>query len=216
MKKYLTGKDLITYKKTLVLTDIQRDILIGTLLGDASMSKSKSDRPNIKFEQKLDSSEYIYHLYDIFKDWVGTPPTIRNIEEGKLSSRKSIWFRTYSHSALFYYFNQFYSKESGKKVIPFILKKKLTPRVLAYWYMDDGSFSLGNENYYLHTQCFTNFELKKVQVILKEKFNINTSLHKDRNYLKLYIKRDSNILFASIIRPYILPTFLYKLKKENS
>ena len=42
-KKLLRGNALIEYKQTLnVLSQEQRDIIIGTLLGDASMEKGKN------------------------------------------------------------------------------------------------------------------------------------------------------------------------------
>ena len=46
---------------------------------------------NIKFEQKISrrKQEYIYHIYEIFYQCVGTPPTIRNIK-GSLRNRESI------------------------------------------------------------------------------------------------------------------------------
>ena len=62
------GRLLEAYKKTLKLTDLQRDIIIGTLLGDSSIAKQKTKSYNIKFEQKLENKEYIIHLFLIFKD----------------------------------------------------------------------------------------------------------------------------------------------------
>lgn len=49
----LTGKRLRSYKKFLSLNKLQNNVLIGTLLGDASMS-SDQGKPiySVKFEQK--------------------------------------------------------------------------------------------------------------------------------------------------------------------
>lgn len=56
----LRGKELIAYKKTLNLTEIQREVLVGTLLGDASISKQGlNSAHNVKFEQKFDNIMYI-------------------------------------------------------------------------------------------------------------------------------------------------------------
>jgi hypothetical protein len=214
MEQNLKGNKLKEYKKTLVLTELQREIVLGTVIGNASMRKSKTDGAHIKFEQKKSSSEYVDHLYLIFQDWVGTPPQTRNIEENLPTSREPVWFRTYSHSAFLFYYNQFYD-ESGNKRIPSILKKQLTARVLAYWYMDTGSFSLGNEDYYLHTQGFTKEELINVCIIFKEKFNLKVSPHLDKGNWKLYIWKESGDAFSALIKPYILPIFSYKLKKEE-
>ena len=79
------------YKKGLKLSDIQRDILVGTLLGDASMQAMKGNQEsNVKFEQKIGQADYINHLYKELQDWVGTPPQTRDIVGGGAKDRKSI------------------------------------------------------------------------------------------------------------------------------
>jgi hypothetical protein len=70
--KNLKGNDLVLYKETLSklgLTQIQKDILVGTLLGDASMQAMKGDQQsNVKFEQVIRQQDYINHLYEHFVD----------------------------------------------------------------------------------------------------------------------------------------------------
>jgi hypothetical protein len=91
IKRNLRGHALLEYKKKLKLTDIQRDILVGTLLGDASMQAMKGNQEfNVKFEQKIKQADYINHLYEKLQDWVGTPPQIRNITGGNAKNRQSI------------------------------------------------------------------------------------------------------------------------------
>jgi hypothetical protein len=70
-KKLLRGKQLTEYKDKLQqkgFTQIQKDVLFGTLLGDASMQAMKGNqKSNIKFEQKVDNKDYIFHLYEMFE-----------------------------------------------------------------------------------------------------------------------------------------------------
>jgi hypothetical protein len=70
LKKDLRGQQLVVYKDSLQkqgLSSIQKDILIGTLLGDASMQAMKGNQEsNVKFEQKLSQIDYINHLYEVF------------------------------------------------------------------------------------------------------------------------------------------------------
>lgn len=91
----MNNKDLEVYKKNLKLSDVQREILVGTLLGDATMPKKTKNKqgffnPYVKFEQKLKSREYVEHLHGVFSDWVGTAPKIRGIDYGKDTFRQSI------------------------------------------------------------------------------------------------------------------------------
>src|SRR6266487_4140939 len=139
----LIGEKLKYYKDSLILTKVQREIIVGTLLGDSSM-ELRNRRPvySLKFEQSFSRKEYIEHIYSIFSDWTGTGPKIRIIpNDGKFKERKSIWFRTYRHSSFRFYYGAFYSSisEEKKKVVPKLIHRFLTPRSLAYWFMDDGS-----------------------------------------------------------------------------
>ena len=71
-KKNLRGHALNLYKDDLQkkgLTQIQKDILIGTLLGDASMQAMKeNEQSNVKFEQQIKHVDYITHLYEEFQE----------------------------------------------------------------------------------------------------------------------------------------------------
>lgn len=231
MKNYLIrnlrGSLLTSYKETLTsLNDIQRDVLIGTLLGDASMQAMKGDQEsNVKFEQKIAQMDYVNHLYEIFQDFVGTPPQVRNITGGGAKDRQSVWFRTYRHPLFAFYKELFYKvDENGKqiKIVPPDIRNYLTPRALAYWYMDDGSV-MRRENkyvtennkeyvtYVLNAQGFTYSDQLILVEALKEKLNLTTSLWKDKDSHKIAILTVSRDTFRELISPYIVPSFRYKL-----
>lgn len=213
----LRGKLLIQYKNSLKLTSIQKEILVGTLLGDACISCSKRPHPtyNIKFEQTYSKVEYINHLYNIFEPFVGTSPQIRNMADG----RQSLWFKTYRHKAFEFYYNQFYpiaiNTKTRRKRVPKNIYQLLTPRSLAYWFMDYGTLkqqSLTKKSYLFSTHCFPLTDQKKLQKVLKEKFKIYTNIHKDKSFYRLYILAYSNNTFLQQIREYIHPKFFkYKL-----
>ena len=213
----LRGKCLIQYKKSLKLTTLQKEILVGTLLGDACISCSKKPylTYNIQFEQTYSKFEYIDHLYNIFEPFVGTSPQIGNRPDGK----QSIWFRTYRHKAFEFYYNQFYptminANTRRRKRVPKNINQLLTPRGLAYWFMDDGTFkqqSRTKKSYLFSTHCFPLNDQKKLQKILREKFKIYVNIHKDKNFYRLYILDHSNNTFLQQIREYIHPMFNYKI-----
>lgn len=73
IQKVLRGQELVDYKKDLTLTNIQHEIIVGTLLGDSSMQAMKGNQlSNLKFEQQLKNKDYIDHLYTELQDLVGT------------------------------------------------------------------------------------------------------------------------------------------------
>lgn len=205
----LSTKDLIIYKKTLKLTQVQKEILIGTLLGDASMSL-RNGKPHltVKFEQGEKNKDYVEHLFQEFEPYCGSSPSTRWIDRAQ--TRKAVWFRTFSHEDFRYYYNLFYNYDkktkTSKKIIRKSIKKLLTPRVLAYWYMDDGHKT--DYACELNTQGFQRHEVEFLAKSLTDKYKLITSVQNDR---KLRIWAASTPAFFDLIRPYIHKDFLYKL-----
>lgn len=210
---------LTNYKNSLPPLDINIiNIIRGGLLGDMTgIRRSNSATDSLKIEQKFDRFEYVDHLYNVFYDFIGTPPTIRDIKGGGASDRQSYWFRTYGHTELAKIITPFYQydMESAKltKIVPNDIDEWLNECVLAYWFMDDGSKT--NKTYYLNTQSYTLADQHKLQSALKI-LQINSSIKKDKIsngkiLYRLEIDTDSNSVFYASIKPYVLPLFYYKL-----
>lgn len=206
---YMNSKPLNEYKKTLSLTKRQRDILVGLLLGDGHLETQNNGKTyRLKVEHGLLQTEYTEWLYEAFKDWVLGKPKLKK----RNGIPESIWFQTVSHGSLRFYGHQFYDLTNRKK-IPKIIHKLLTPESLAVWYMDDGSKkSNKHKTHNIHTLGFTKDDLDRVQKALLEKFELQTTLHKQKdNHWRIYIPKDSTKKFLEIIDPYIIPSMRYKL-----
>jgi len=84
--------------------------------------------------------------------------------------------------------------------------------------MDDRSPD--RSGFVFNTNSFTLSEVELSVKVLKNKFNLNCSIHTRKGmaitpYL-LYIKADSWNKFITLIEPYIIPHFQYKLKLRGS
>jgi len=76
--------------------------------------------------------------------------------------------------------------------------------------MDDGNIKM--VGLYLNTQGFTYNENIKLSKCLMNTFGFkNITVNKDKNYYRLYISQYDKEKFITIVKPYILPIFLYKL-----
>lgn len=210
---------LTNYKNSLPPLDIHViNIIRGGLLGDLTgIRRSNSATDCLKIEQKLDKLEYVDHLYNVFYDFIGTPPAIRNIKGGGATDRQSYWFRTYGHPELAKIITPFYKYDTELqklvKIIPNDIDKWLNECVLAYWFMDDGSKS--RKTYYLNTQSYVLEDQQKLQKALLN-MQIKTSIKKDKIskgkiLYRLEIDTDSNDTFCALVKPYVLPIFEYKL-----
>lgn len=69
-----TRKDLNEYKDNLKLNDVQREVLVGGIMGDLNLRKiGKYSRLVVEMKNK----EYLFHLYEIFKDFIRVAPKER-------------------------------------------------------------------------------------------------------------------------------------------
>jgi len=143
--------------------------------------------------------------------YVRTPPQERLQQRLPTSEVKSTWyFSTISHSDFEDFYNYFYP--CGKKRLPESLQQLLTPRALAYWYMDDGF--LRNPTFAFSTANFNLEEHKALQYLLFNNWGLNTSIHglcSKSRHLSLYILTESAQKFLNLSKPFIVPTMLYKL-----
>ena len=166
-----TWKELNEYKKGLILTTVQQDVIVGTALGDLGIQQiGKFSR--LVFEQK--NKDYLYNIYEVFKDFTRTPPKERTQQRLPTSEVKStFYFSTISHEYIQQYRSLFYPE--GKKVIPLNIEDYLTPRALAYWFMDDGSFVSAAAKKI--ATCGFSFEENNLLVsALKNKYNIDAEI----------------------------------------
>lgn len=222
----LFGNDLIKYKTNLKLNVTQKEILVGSLLGDGYFNYNrfvKQPKYCFCFAQGIKSANYVDHMYQIFKPFVGTAPKatlIGGIAPG-LPKRYDVRFKTYGHEEFKSYYDLFYPQVLGSKVrkkcVPENISELLTAKGLAYWYMDDGTShstttkSGIKRNYVISTQGFCYNDQVILINSLNQRFNLNVSIHKDKTYFRLAINSSSSKHFYYLIKPYILPDFYYKL-----
>lgn len=205
----MNTKEISDLKKTLVLTHRQREILVGTLLGDGHLETLNHGRTyRLKIEHSIKQRDYVEWLLKEFRSWIHTGMY------GKLKYEKEyVGFNTYTHGALRFYAQQFYS--DGKKNVPKMINKLLSPLSLAVWFMDDGSWkSNRHKTYIIHTLGFNKDELMLLQDTLRKKFNVETALHRQKQkYWRLYIVSEYAETFRKIIEPYVslIPSMQNKL-----
>lgn len=116
------------------LTPIQKEVIIGTLLGDASIERAKPNHNSrIRFDQSFpDHASYIIHLFGIFNNLCKKGPKVfirkPDTRTGKIYSHIS--FKTSNLPCLNEFYDLFYKNK--KKIIPLNIADLLTPRALAF------------------------------------------------------------------------------------
>lgn len=192
----------IRNRKRISITEHQKAIITGSVLGDAGLYSNWSNTNyRLHVRQCLKQSAYVEWKYQALAPLVLTAPQYYD-------RTKSVWFRTISHPELTQLHEIFY--QDGKKIIPENIAEYLAnPVTIAVWFMDDGNISGSGFN--LNTQSFTLAENQLLVETLKDIWGLKSSIHMNHGYPRLYVQARSAGKFADMVRAHILPELTYKL-----
>lgn len=200
----LDGSDLVD--AGLRITELERDLIVGSLLGDACIPKRAHNfqvSHSYKYKEYSDLKFQLLHRFN---------PRTRDLI-AKASNKKSYKVRrvyTLFSPVFDYYRYKFYT---DKKLVPEDLE--LTPRALAFWFMDDGYTKIKSENVGLSeiaTCAFSDTDLDLL--ITKIKALGITQCYKRAG--RLYFGSQGSKELSKLISPYVIPTFRYKLHPHFS
>jgi len=204
-----------------LLTNLQEDVIIASLLGDGSVTKPHSihNKGNSYFvkSQSLERIDYLNWHSEIMGSYssgvhpVYSKETLGRSLEGKITRTicekhligYSFW--TFSHPNLTYFRNKWYPQ--GVKQIPSDLE--LNPQRIAIWYFDDGSNNEKQRNAVLCTQGFTFAEAEFLCEKFKP-FNLLPKICKIKSYYsdklmpQLKFSKNSYDDLITLMKPYML------------
>lgn len=199
------AKSLCT--KNIKLTELQLEVLYGSLLGDMSLGiNGKHARPAITQGGKQE--EYFDYKCSIFKNLIG-----KINKTPRYDKRTKKYYNRY---VVRFLSNPLYDTireelyPNGVKTITKAWLDKITTRGLAFWFMDDGCNSQT-----LATNCFSYDECQLIREWFFEKWGIKTTLHISHQNNKeqriIYFLKEGWEIFRELIRPYLIPSMLYKI-----
>lgn len=203
-------KEIESYKTRLTLTDKQREILIGLMLGDGHLETQNSGRTfRLKIEHSAKQRPYVDWLYEQFRSWIRTPPQKKlKIVRGR--EHEEWWFTTLSHGAFRYYGHLFYHR--GIKIVPRLIERLLTPCAFAVWFMDDGSVkSSATNGRIINTHGFMRHDVRRLCDALNYKFNLHARKRYQRDGWQIFIPAEDATILVALLKPYMIPFFAYKL-----
>jgi hypothetical protein len=221
-------------KKIIMLSQEQKDLLVGSLLGDGNLSSATQGRTwRYRALQKKDHEEYITYKYELLRN-LCTTGLINSIITDKRTGvvSKRLYFNTcvnpvfYSYGAMFYTYDAISRK--FYKDIPLNVEDVLTPRAVAILYQDDGALKWkGHSNAMrICTDSFSEAGVNRLKAAYHSRYNISTSLSTKKNNgqrsspllrcgvitgYRLFIPESSSAAFRNLILPYIIPCMLYKV-----
>jgi hypothetical protein len=180
------------------LSEVQRQIIVGCLLGDGTM-RCKTNAL-LEINHSAHQRSYVDWKYGQPAELVRTPPRARPGNGRRIAYR----FVTRSLPELTPYFTLFYG--SGKKRVP---ELELAPLTMAVWLMDDGCRS--RRAVYLNTQQYDETSQRRLLRLLREQWGIEGALSRDKCYYRIRISVESTKSLAALVEPYVLSELRYKL-----
>lgn len=118
------------------LSQLQKEVLIGSLLGDGSISLAiPNSNPRFRIERKLTDKIYLEWEYNIFKDLCSAGIKERSSFDKRYNKTYySCHFKTRNLPCLLDFYKEWYP--NNIKQVPQNIE--LTPTILAVWFADDG------------------------------------------------------------------------------
>ncbi len=205
----MNTKEIREKKKDLKLSKRQRELIVGLLLGDGHLETQNGGRTyRLKVEHGSAQREYLQWLAKEFQEWL-----LSGWYEKRKGEKLVYGFTTVSHPAFRFYGAQFY--QNGKKRIPPLIRKLMSPLSLVIWFLDDGSAkSFKHRSLVIHSFGYTRTDLELAQGALRY-FGIETTLHKQRNNsLRLYVPYEGARIIANFVQPILndVPVLAYKVE----
>ena len=157
-------------------------------------------------KQSIIHSEYLLFSFFLLEHFC---PSYPQLKMTKLQNKTyhALTFHTRTLECFKEIYSDFYFQ--GRKIVPSNLYDYLNFQMLAHWIMCDGTRK--NNAQILQTPCFTLKEVVFILNVLLIKYNINSTIHYQRNLPVLYIKTASKNRIRNKLKPFKCKSMKYKL-----
>ncbi|XAR62772.1 hypothetical protein NMG60_11017643 [Bertholletia excelsa] len=193
-----SSKKIVKKPISLKLSKEQREILMGLLLGGlriVSDEERKNHVIHFEFNEKLETHTILKrHIYDQYHEWLAS-----SSEPNDGSDDIPCQFCTISHSYFSFYVDQFWPK--GQPVIPKLIHRWLSPRVLAYWYMFGGHRTSSRD--ILLKLKGSQEGVERIVKALKAK-SLDCRMKRKGRVFWVGLLGNNSIFFWKLVEPYIL------------
>ncbi|MEK7535137.1 MAG: hypothetical protein AAB613_01365 [Patescibacteria group bacterium] len=193
------------------LTSTQRDIIVGSVLGDGFLQKTGSNNARLRFEHSAKQESYLLWKIDKLPDlFQGRVTHLDRVHPGSKETYSYVRSQSNATPILGKYRQMFY--EDSRKQVPANLESLLSPLVLAVWYMDDGYYYKRDNCAYLYICQVKKVEAMRIQEALSRKLDLSTRLlDKGQKGWALYFSPTETVKLSQCISKYVIPEMLYKL-----
>ena len=196
-------------RQSISISQEQKEFIFGTLMGDANLCFCGKKSIMGRINHSLKQEDYCRYKQEMLNTLTYPVKYTHKYLASTNKTYEQCYFCFKPNTELKPLYNMFYN--DGKKDVPNDLSL-LTPRALAWWFMDDGTFS-GRCSISIATCSFSLEGLLRLQSYLKSKYDISVTIQKD---FKLYFHAESAIKFYNLVKGFIHENMMYKFKFVNN
>jgi intein/homing endonuclease len=210
VKDLSVGDELLFNKTEPDLSEEQFQVILGKLLGDASIRENYG-KWLVQFTHKTEHEEYV--------KW--TNSYLGNISRNKLINETSGYgtnmTKTWTRSLLTIKEKFSFMYKDEKKIVPTEIIDVISPLAIAFWFMDDGS----RLSHYKQQDRFTfstcSFDNESCLNLIRalDKMGVKSQLKNYSGYNYICGNKDSFKKLSKLIAPYVCDVMKYKLLPEH-
>lgn len=185
------------------LTAAQKSLIVGSLLGDGSVSQGNRFCEFHSRKQKL----YLEEKARILAPY-STRLTPSTDEKGYI-------LRTICHPCFEVFYNAFYTPGKEGKGIPLALINECwDDSVLAYWFFDDGHYDDTSELAWIGNNCPDKKELEAIVEYINNRYGWSWTIRKGSGVYVVAIPKEDRDAFFNVILKHSTPDVLYKIPEH--
>ena len=222
-------------RDSIELTDLQRQFMYGSLLGDAYIFKHLNNRPRFGAQHGVPQRDYVWWKYHRINNLCARPPRNRIMRSGYKLDENGVGHRVIIFTRSLRCLEEIYdvTMQDRKKVVTDEWANMIqTAMPISTWYMDDGFLStrlnasgvvvpatLGiciGISTEIETDILLDLLKRTSGVNFKvQKFPPRTEKYKETTILRIGDQQNIS-KFADYVRPHIIPSMGYKLRCVDS
>jgi uracil-DNA glycosylase len=190
------------------LSDLARDVVCGTVLGDGHLPAASS---SLTFGHSQRQGSYARFKAQLLAELA---PSVEERMVAAVAGGEPgypvVQVRTRAHRALRVLRQEFYAP---RKLVPRWIAEELNPRMLAFWFMDDGYTRIrGGGRRPLSELATVGFSATDLQVLLRGLLRLGLPAKSSRG--RLYFDVRASECLSELIAPYVPPPMRYKLHPD--
>ncbi|MDQ3576243.1 MAG: hypothetical protein M3443_01265, partial [Actinomycetota bacterium] len=212
----LMSGDRVMAAETHWLSEVQWQVVLGSLMGDGNLSPNRRDRNGVRFRLGHGARQSTY------LDWkVGM---LGNIDCSRRTDHRGAVFADFTPLAELGELQRAVYFGDGRKTLSWDYLKSLTPLALAIWYMDDGSFTMRSKGVQTRTaggsgrvqfglEAMSEGSRDRLVAYLRDTHRLDVTWRRAgaRGQAVLTFSTAASARFQEIVAPYVHPSMDYKL-----